>query len=321
MTSTLRTSEPLRLLESTRARARPARAIAASLRAAIGASWSAHESAFPLHQSDSITFDRTEPVETECFSIATILDLCGHHVDAPTRRAAQRSLLDDLARSGDLVRFFRSERLPPDADCTAVAALALWELGALDTRRARSIASRLLDHRTRDGRISVYFDDEGERAERVDAVVTCNVLRFATQVGIAERSASDVEQIRAALGSPTRDYPADVLLFAAARLVHARADLAPALAPMLREALAARRASEATSLEQACRAAAAFYAGLEAEHVLDLALPLRDVSRPLRPEPFFSLGRRASYFGSTPLTAAFRLHAITLGASVGAGHD
>jgi hypothetical protein len=299
-------------------RARERSPEAEALRDAIAHSWSAEHSAFPLLQSDSPAFDTSELVETEIFSAATLLDLCANAMDPATRRACCESLLQDLARDGDPVYFFRSHRLPRDSDSTSLTGLALRAVGALDDERARAMARRMLAHRTPEGLLAVYFDPGGERAARTDEVVTCQVLRFAGTVGVLDHTRADVEQVRAALGKPTRYYPIDVLLLVAARMVRGRGDLDAALGRDLARALRPRLDLPGSSLERACRAAAAFHLGIERVRALEILLTVRDT--PPMPEPFFWLGRRASYFGSTALTAGFHLHALASLSTLGGFH-
>jgi hypothetical protein len=271
----------------------------------LAAEW--HGNHFPCLVSPQRTFTTAAPVEPERFTALVIAQLLRAVPDAGAFAATiTRTIAGDLAGT-DRVHFFRDPaRLPPDADCTAVAYLSMLGAG-LDVEQAAHRALDLIAATTdADGVVTTYFETSGDRAGIVDAVVCANVMRLATRLGrgsdvlptwrflrrvIAERSYLD----------GTRYYPSpDSLLYALA--------LGKPF-PELRDAVIARIGATDHVLDLAQRVLAAARLDIDATRDREL-LEARRAEGGWAPEGWFCYGRSRTWFGSRALTTAFALAAL-----------
>ncbi|MEU9189186.1 hypothetical protein AB0D14_32520 [Streptomyces sp. NPDC048484] len=244
----------------------------------------------------------------------------------------------ESGRWHDRYRFFPEARqFAADTDCTAVATAALYECRMLPRTRLRRHARELRrayapalphDQALRPLAVMVYWDDGAEhqappRGHKQDAVVCCNVLYTLlladTETGhetdSVGRATLDLVHDHLASGrylSGTRYYPSPyAFLHTASRLCRLSPACAERLGTRLNHACDTAD-SPRTPLDLALLITTAENLGQtqrQGRRLNDLAaLQLPDGSWPA--QPYFRLGRRPLYFGSTHLTTLFALCAL-----------
>lgn len=214
-----------------------------------------------------------------------------------------------LAVAGaDRVHFFHeTSRLPPDADCTAVAYLLLLRTGQVSEADAHRAFDLIAQTTNSDGIVATYFDPSGERANIVDAVVCANVLRLALRLGRLRDVRATARYLRQLVGDThyltgSRYYPSPDCLLYALSLGEPFAEL--------RAAVASRIGATDHVLDLAQRVLATRRLGIvnELDRARLLARRLPDGSWPA--EGWFCYGRSRQWFGSSALSTAFALAAV-----------
>jgi len=214
-----------------------------------------------------------------------------------------------LAVAGaDRVHFFHeTSRLPPDADCTAVAYLLLLRTGRVAEQDAHRAFDLIAQTTNPDGIVATYFDPSGERANIVDAVVCANVVRLALRLGRLRDVRATARYLRQLVSAAeylggSRYYPSPDCLLYALSLGEPFAEL--------RTAVASRIGSTDHVLDLAQRVLAARRLGvsneLDRERLVARRLP--DGSWPA--EGWFCYGRSRQWFGSSALSTAFAIAAL-----------
>nr|HEX4314196.1 hypothetical protein [Kofleriaceae bacterium] len=281
--------------------------------AGLTTQWRHHHTHFPCFVSETRRFASQRPVDAELF---TALGIASRLRDVAAARALTDAIAAALAAriaGDDRVHFFLDRsRLPADADCTAVAYLLL-----LDTERdVAAAAHRALDRIAANvdarGVVATYFEQAGDRAGIVDAVVCLNAIRLAVRLGRLGDVRASWDHVRDVLATGaylagTRYYPSpDALLDGFAKL----ADVPGAPRDELRRAVAARLGASDHPLDLAQRVMAARQVGVDAsadrERLAALAQP--DGTWPA--DGWFCYGRSRQWFGSAALTTAFALGAL-----------
>jgi hypothetical protein len=222
---------------------------------------------------------------------------------------AQIALASARAVAGaDRVHFFHeTSRLPPDADCTAVAYLLLLRTGQVSEDEAHRAFDLIARTTNPDGIVATYFDPCGERANIVDAVVCANVVRLALRLGRAQevwRTARYLRQL--VLGAEyldgSRYYPSPDCLLYALSLGEPFDEL--------RAAVETRIGATDHVIDLAQRVLAARRLGVTNSQDRDRLLARRRPDGSWPAEGWFCYGRSKHWFGSSALSTAFALAAL-----------
>lgn len=281
----------------------------------LSAAWFRGEDHFPCGIAAVRQMEGTVEAPAEMFSAMVIADLLfGRSFFRPIVGRALSAIERHLG-ADDVLFFFKDrDRLPADADCTAMGLSVLLRSRRIDEARAHRALDRVLENTGPTGAVATYLTREGARAGIVDAVVCANVLYFAALLGRTRDAAATerhVEDHLARLSGGTRYYPSeDTILYGLARLVAAFPSIYAHWGPAVRLGLGARIGATRFPLDLAQRVRACQWLGVEAE--VDRAtlrrMQRRDGSWPN--DGFFRMGRSAIYFGSRALTTAFAAAAL-----------
>ena len=246
---------------------------------------------------------------------------------APPRPPWLRGILDGLRAltgGGDLVHFFeRTDLLPPDVDCTAVGYSLALRARRVAPATALGIARRVAanTHST-SGIICVYFDPDGPRRNRVDAVVCLNALYLINQVGLSEHPEAR-EAITATeryvfdylqsgqyeAGSRYYPSPATYLYFLVRLVSRFPARYRGWLVEVARR-IKSHQGRDSQPLELAQRALAAMRLGIDASLDTWLLRKARQTNGSFPGGVLYRYGRSARYFGGQTIATAFAARAL-----------
>lgn len=280
--------------------------------AQASAQWRQHGDHLPCQVSDGRDFAVAAAVEPERFTaliIGQLLDPAGGASPEAgwlATRIAHRMAAD--LRGADRVHFFLDPaRLPPDADCAAVAYLLLLRAGLpveADAHRALDVIAANVGA---GGVVATYLDPTGERAGIVDAVVCANVMRLAWRLGRGDDLRPTWAYLRATIHDGayldgTRYYPSPDCLLYALSLGEPFDEL--------RAAVAARVDAGGATLDLAQRVLAARRLGVEARGARTLLASRVEDDGTCPAEGWFCYGRSRRWFGSRALSTAFTYAAL-----------
>ncbi|MEM9457001.1 MAG: hypothetical protein AAGF11_22680 [Myxococcota bacterium] len=259
-------------------------------------------------------------VHAESFTAMVIADLLmGRREDANLVRSIGSMLMRELGRE-DVFYFFKEhERLPADADCTALGLSVLLRNGARVRDRAHRALDRILANTNEQGVVQTYFDPTGERDGIVDPVVCANVLFLAFQLDRAHEAQPTLDFVRDVLVSErylegTRYYHSpDSFLYFLGRVVHHFPEARETLQGPLREAVRRRQGSTDYPIDLAQRVLLSTWLGIDDGGELDRLIDAQGSNGTWAPDALFRYGRKKVFFGSRPLSSAFALAAVTQG--------
>lgn len=283
--------------------------------------WRKGKDHFPCNTGRERSLKGSELVHPESFTAMIIADLL---VDQREHAPMVRDILNMLERElGDesLFYFFKEhERLPADADCTAVGLSVLLRGGASGPRirkTAHKALDKILNNVTEAGVVETYFDPTGERAGIVDAVVCCNVLFLAHQLNRGPEARATLEYVHRVLVEEsfldgTRYYHSpDTFLYFLGRLVHCfPADTEELLREPLEAAIRKRLGLSAHTVDVAQRALLCAWFGIDDGGESQRLLEAREGDGCWANDALFRYGRKKVYFGSRVMATAFAATAV-----------
>lgn len=283
----------------------------------LASSWRAGRDHIPCVTGPARDLQNSWDVLPESFTTMVIADLLLGQPEHRTTVAGMIAMLEDELCSNGLFHFFKEhERLPADADCTALGLSVLLRAGALVSDRAHCALDLIAKNVNSEGVIETYFDPTGERAGIVDPVVCANVLYLAYQLGRGDEFQPTLSYLREVLVNRqfregTRYYhSADTFLYFTARFVRRFHQVHGLLLAPLREALRERQGASDHTIDLAQRAIIAQW--LRADDAGEgrklLNQQERDGCWPA--DSLFHYGRKKIYFGSRVLATAFALRAV-----------
>lgn len=286
--------------------------------------WRRGKDHFPCNVGRERSLKGGELVHPESFTAMIVADLLIDQRDQPEQASMMRDVLNMLERElGDenLFYFFKEhERLPADADCTAVG-LSVLLRGGVSGERIRKKAHRALDkilnNRSDSGVVETYFDPTGERAGIVDAVVCCNVLFLAHQLNRGPEARATIEHVRRVLVEEsflegTRYYHSpDTFLFFLGRLVHCfPAETEEMFLEPLKAAIKKRLGISSNTIDMAQRVLLCAWFGIDDEGEGQRLLEAREGNGLWANDALFRYGRKKVYFGSQVMATAFVMAAV-----------
>jgi hypothetical protein len=286
--------------------------------------WRRGKDHFPCNVGRERSLKGGELVHAESFTAMIVADLLIDQRDQPEQASLMRDILNMLERElGDenLFYFFKEhERLPADADCTAVG-LSVLLRGGVSGERIRKKAHRALDkilnNRSESGVVETYFDPTGERAGIVDAVVCCNVLFLAHQLNRSPEARATLEHVRRVLIEETylegtRYYHSpDTFLFFLGRLVHYfPAETEEMFLEPLKAAIKKRLGISSNTIDMAQRVLLCAWFGIDDEGEGQRLLEAREGDGGWANDALFRYGRKKVYFGSKVMAGAFVMAAV-----------
>jgi hypothetical protein len=287
--------------------------------------WRKGKDHFPCNTGRERSLKGSELVHAESFTAMIIADLLVDHCEGqPEQASMMRDILNMLERElGDesLFYFFKEhERLPADADCTAVGLSVLLRGGASGPRirkTAHKALDKILNNVNEAGVVETYFDPTGERAGIVDAVVCCNVLFLAHQLNRGTEARATLEYVHRVLVEEsfldgTRYYHSpDTFLYFLGRLVHCfPADTEELLLEPLKAAIRKRIGVSSHTVDVAQRALLCAWFMIDDEGEGQRLLEAREGDGCWANDALFRYGRKKVYFGSRVMATAFAVTAV-----------
>lgn len=287
----------------------------------LAMAWRKGRHHFPCYTGIDRSVKGGSVVHAESFTAMVIADLLmGQREDGNLVRSIGSMLMRELDRE-DVFYFFKEhERLPADADCTALGLSVLLRNGARIRDRAHRALDRILANTNEYGIVQTYFDPTGERDGIVDPVVCANVLFLAFQLERADEAQPTLDFVRDVLMGErylqgTRYYHSpDSFLYFLGRVVHHFPEARESLFEPLREAVRRRQGTSAYPIDLAQRVLLSAWLGIDDGGELDHLIDAQGSNRTWAPDALFRYGRKKVFFGSRPLSSAFALAAVTQGA-------
>lgn len=291
---------------------------ASAAREVVLRSWRAGQTYFPCLTGPTrdLSVD-SRGVYPESFTAMIVADLL---MGQPEHRFVVQSVLEMLRReltSDALFHFFKEhERLPADADCTALGLSVLLRGGAPVGDEAHLALDRMLANTSREGVIETYFDPTGERSGLIDPVVCANTLFLAHMLGRTEamgptlRHVHDVLVHRAFVDGTRYYHSPDAFLYFTARLVRRFPQTHELLLEPLRDAVGERQGSSGFPLDIAQRVIISNWLGMDDGGESEVLAGMQGADGAWPRDSLFRYGRREIYFGSDVLTTAFALRAL-----------
>jgi len=286
--------------------------------------WRKGKDHFPCNVGRERSLKGGELVHPESFTAMIVADLLVDQRDQPQQAAMIRDVLNMLERElaeDHLFYFFKEhERLPADADCTAVGLSVLLRGGVSGDRirkRAHRALDKILNNRSPSGVIETYFDPTGERAGIVDAVVCCNVLFLAHQLNRGSEARATIEHVRRVLIEETyldgtRYYHSpDTFLYFLGRVVHCfPTETEEILLEPLKAAVKKRLGISKDTIDVAQRVLLCAWFGIDDEGEGQRLVDAREGDGCWSNDALFRYGRKKVYFGSRVMATAFAMAAV-----------
>lgn len=276
----------------------------------IATSWSVDSDCIPCFTGSSRDLSDHHPVHPELFTSAIVADLLIGRSEYRDLTSKILNMLDREMRPDGLFHFFKEhERLPADADCTAIAHSVLLHSGRRPDR-AHHALDQIIANSNADGIVETYFDPTGERSGIVDPVVCCNVLNLAHLLGRTDELCPTLEYVyrifinRDYLQGTRYYHSPDSLLYFASRSIPVRKKLLKLLISAVHE----RQGATEFPIDIAQRIIASHWLQID-DHGESLKI-LRYANDIWPADSLFQYGRRRIYFGSQVLTAAFTAAAL-----------
>ena len=305
---------------------RGARAIEVDFQAAndlMRLAWKQGKSHFPCTTSRDRNLRGGTIVHAESFTAMVIADLLmGHGGENGVLVRGVVAMLERELGDDDVFFFFKEhERLPADADCTALGLSVMLLGGSRCHERAHSSLDRILANCNEDGVVETYFDPTGERDDIIDPVVCCNSLFLAYQLGRGDEARATLEYVHQVLieesyleGSRYYHSP-DTFLYFLGLVVHHFPETRALLLEPLRHAVSKRlelnkQTFEAKhTIDLAQRSLLCTWLELDDEGTLDLLVDLQEGDGNWPNDALFRYGRKKVYFGSRAMATAFAVTA------------
>ena len=273
----------------------------------------------PCMVSDKWVFTESEEAPNELFTAALILDLFADSVMLGTHQARLAETVElSLTEQGQVHFFADRSLLPADVDCTSIGVAALNRAGRLRDEYLHTAIDAVVNNRTEDGVIHVYFVENDRRYGILDPVVCMNALFL---VALGGRSEEVVETRNFLFDvfehgwckNGTRYYPSqDAVLYFLARLVHYFPEEYEAFRPILYAHIKERLGQIGSPMQIAHRTIAAIWLGMSVEDEIRQLVAMQNLNGMWTADAFFRFGRKEKYFGSEVLTTAFALKALCL---------
>lgn len=283
--------------------------------------WNQGRNHFPCTTSRDRNLRGGTIVHAESFTAMVIADLLmgqGHEQGVLVRNVV--TMLEGELGDDDVFFFFKEhERLPADADCTALGLSVMLLGGARVHDKANSALDRILANSSQDGVVETYFDPTGERDGIIDPVVCCNVLYLAYQLGRGDEVRATLEYVHQALLEETflegsRYYHSpDTFLYFLGRVVSQFEETHELLLEPLRHAVRKRLGISSHTLDVAQRSLLCTWLGIDDEGELDRLVDMQEGDGNWPNDALFRYGRKKVYFGSRTVVTAFVATAIIKG--------
>jgi len=261
-------------------------------------------------------------VHAESFTAMVIADLLrGQRGEFSVLARQIVSMLERELGDDEVFFFFKDhERLPADADCTALG-ISVMLLGGLPIQDKAHVAlDRILANVDQDGVVETYFDPTGERDGIIDQVVCANVLFLALQLGRGEEAQATLEYVHRVLTEETylegsRYYHSpDTFLYFLGRVVHHFPETRALLLEPLVHAVRKRLGISTNTIEVAQRSLLCTWLEIDDdEGELDQLVEMQAGDGNWPNDALFRYGRKKVYFGSRVLASAFVVKAIACG--------
>lgn len=284
--------------------------------------WRAHDGCFPCRTGTTRDLQDSQPVYPESFTSIVVAELL---LELPGYRSIVETIvamLEREIRDDGLFHFFKEhQRLPADADCSAMGLSILRRTSSAMAERAHRALDAMSANCNAQGVIETYFDPTGERSGRLDAVVCTNVLSLAYQLGRGREFQPTLAHVAHVLREReyldgTRYYHSpDAFLFFAGRLVRRLTEAGDRetrdqLQPVLRSAVRERQGATRAPIDLAQRVILARWLDLDARAERQTLLAQRRADGAWPRDSLFRYGRRQIYFGSSALATAFAVRAL-----------
>jgi hypothetical protein len=292
----------------------------------IRLAWRKGKTHFPCNTGRERSLKGGELVHAESFTAMIVADLLIDQPGPSEQSMMVRDVLSMLERElGDeqVFYFFKEhERLPADADCTAIGFSVLLRGGVSGPRirkTAHKALDRILNNVNAAGVVETYFDPSGERVGIIDAVVCCNVLFFAHQLHRGSEARATLEHVHRVLLEEsylegTRYYHSpDTLLYFLGRLVHFFPETQDLLLEPLKAAIRKRIGISSHTIDVAQRALLCAWFGIDDEGEGERLVEAREGDGCWANDALFRYGRKKVYFGSRVMATAFAMVAVVEG--------
>jgi hypothetical protein len=283
----------------------------------IAASWQRAGNHIPSFTGPSRDLRESWEVQPESFTAMVVADLLMGQPEHRGLVASILAMLEDEMCADGLFHFFKEhERLPADADCTALGLSVLLRGGALVTDQANLALDRIIANSNAAGVIETYFDPSGERSGIVDPVVCANVLFLAHMLGRGDELAPTLDYLHRVLvagdySAGTRYYHSpDTFLYFTARLVRRFPALHKRLLEPLVRAVRERQGATEFPLDVAQRVIISRWLRIDDGGESEKLVDLQEDDGCWPADSLFRYGRKKIFFGSRLVTTAFALRAL-----------
>ena len=283
----------------------------------IKRTWHTGLNYLPCMTGTSRDLQNCSEVYPESFTTMVVADLL---MDQPEHRRTVIGMLamleEELSPDGLFFFFKEHDRLPADADCTALGLSVLLRGGCLVGDRAHLALDRIAQNTNAEGIVETYFDPSGERAGIVDPVVCANVLYLAHQLGRGDEFIPTLNYLREVLLEGlylegTRYYHSpDTFLYFTARVVRRFRQVHDVLLEPLKAAFRGRQGSTDFPLDLAQRVIIADALRMDDMGESQRLLILQERDGCWGADSLFRYGRKRIFFGSRALMTAFALRAL-----------
>lgn len=260
-------------------------------------------------------------VHPESFTAMVVADLLLDERDYGVLVRGIASMLEFELGNDEVFHFFKEhERLPADADCTALGLSVMIRSGLSVCDTAHRALDRIIANSNGDGVVETYFDPTGERDGIIDPIVCANVVFLALQLGRGDEVRETLAHIERVLIEESylegsRYYhSADTFLYFLGRVVRHFPETRERLLEPLQDAVRKRLGvpSEHT-IDVAQRALLCAWLEIDDEGTLENLVDMREGDGCWPNDALFRYGRKKVYFGSRIVATAFAVRAIVEG--------
>ncbi len=283
--------------------------------------WRQGRNNFPCYTGPTRDVQGGSVVHPESFTAMVIADLLvgGGREHRMLVRSIGSMLMRELTEDGVFHFFKEHERLPADADCTALGLSVMLRAGARVQPDAHRALDRILTNTDEHGVVETYFDPTGERGGIVDPVVCANVLFLAHQLGRGDEFKATLEFVHRVLIEEdyldgTRYYHSpDSFLYFVGRVVHHAPETHALLLEPLKEAVRKRQGQTSYVIDVAQRVLLSTWLGIDDGGELRRLAQMQTGGGTWDADALFRYGRKKIYFGGRVLGTAFAMAAIEQG--------
>lgn len=296
---------------------RPAAPNLARAHALVHKTWWTSGDHFPCLTGAQRDVRGGKEVYPESFTAMVIADLLqGQAEQSPVVASVVEMLEDELTPEGLFYFFKEHDRLPADADCTALGLSVLLLNGAPVWQRAHLALDHIIANVGERGVVETYFGAEG-RTGIIDPVVCANVLVLAHLLGREDEVWPTMTYVRDVLVESTYEqgtryyHGPDTFLYFLGRLVRLFPATHGMLLEPLRQAIRDRQGATAHPIDLAQRSIIARWVGIDHADELETLVGLLEDDGVWGGDSLFRYGRKKIYFGSRVLSTAFALAALS----------